>query len=60
MQQIQLLQMISQLQRDNQLAGSLSGSRDAAAQADLAKADLLRLQAMQMAGGGGGRGVGVL
>lgn len=49
--QIQLLQQLAQQQQQQQLAQSLIGQRGAASERDMARAALLRLQALTAAGG---------
>jgi len=50
-QQIQLLQQLAESQQKQQITDSLVGSRQASSQRDLARAQLLRLQALSAAGG---------
>jgi hypothetical protein len=50
LQQLQLMQMLSAQQQQQDLAGSLIGSRNAQAEAAAARAQLLRLQASQLGG----------
>ncbi len=49
--QIQLLRQMAEAQQQQQLTQSLVGSRGASAERDLARANLLRLQALSAAGG---------
>lgn len=53
--QMQLLQAMASMQQQGALAGSLVGSREAGAEKSRAQSDLLRLQALQLMGGGGGQ-----
>jgi hypothetical protein len=54
--QLQLMQQLQELQNQNALTESLVGSRASSAGRNDAQADLMRLQAMQLLGAGGGGG----
>lgn len=52
--QIQMAQMMAKMKQDEALTQSLVSARGASAEKDLARAELLRLQALQAGGGGAG------